>query len=153
MSVFVWPTPFWAVVRRNRRGIDKDYGPRGHSGCARRKWPCRGSWRRNIYTYAMACAGREPHTEASEGAACVVSTRGGSELRGVVSVGLGSAPFDRAFPPWTRPSWPRPFFPPSHTTVDVMLLICEPQHCLFKWGLEKKWEVQAKRAERIERGV
>lgn len=34
MSVFVWPTPFRALAKRNQRGIDKDYGPTGHSGCA-----------------------------------------------------------------------------------------------------------------------
>lgn len=93
----------------------------------RPQWVCEKKvalpWRlalKHLYLCTMACAGREPHTEASEGAACVVSTRGGSELRGVVSVGLGSAPFDRAFSPWTRPSRPRLFFPPSRTTVDVL---------------------------------
>lgn len=34
MSVFVWPTPFRALAKCNQRGIDKDYGPTGHSGCA-----------------------------------------------------------------------------------------------------------------------
>lgn len=34
MSVFIWPTPFRALAKRNQRGIDKDYGPTGHSGCA-----------------------------------------------------------------------------------------------------------------------
>lgn len=34
MSVFVWPTPFRALAKRNQHGIDKDYGPTGHSGCA-----------------------------------------------------------------------------------------------------------------------
>ncbi len=34
MSVFAWPTPFRALAKCNQRGIDKDYGPTGHSGCA-----------------------------------------------------------------------------------------------------------------------
>lgn len=34
MSVFVWPTLFRALAKLNQRGIDKDYGPTGHSGCA-----------------------------------------------------------------------------------------------------------------------
>lgn len=34
MAVFVWPTPFRALAKRNQCGIDKDYGPTGHSGCA-----------------------------------------------------------------------------------------------------------------------
>lgn len=37
MSVFVWPTPFRALAKCNQRGIDKDYGPTGHSGCAEKK--------------------------------------------------------------------------------------------------------------------
>lgn len=39
MSVFVWPTPFRALVERTQRGIDKDYGPTGHSGCAKENGP------------------------------------------------------------------------------------------------------------------
>lgn len=34
MSMFVWPTLFRALAKRNQHGIDKDYGPTGHSGCA-----------------------------------------------------------------------------------------------------------------------
>lgn len=34
MSVFVWPAPFGALAKCNQHGIDKNYGPTGHSGCA-----------------------------------------------------------------------------------------------------------------------
>lgn len=116
MSVFAWPAPFWVVVRRKWRGIDKDYSPRGHSGCARRKWPCRGGWRCSSYTYtAWHVLAGKPTLKPPREQPRVVLTRGGSEPRGGVRLGLGSAPFEGAFSPWTQPSRPLPVFPPSLT--------------------------------------
>lgn len=143
MAVFVWPAPFWAVVRRNRRGIDRDYGPRGHSGCCEKKVAL--PWRlapKHLYLCTVACAGRKPHTQASEGAASRGVEKGGSEPRGAASL------------TWLRP-FCRRVLSPGRSPVDLFrsppsitydhgqggkwnLFICEPPHCLFKWGLETK---------------
>lgn len=64
MSVFVWPTPFRALAKCNQRGIDKDYGPTGHSGCAEKKVAL--LWQlalKHIYLGTVAHAGAQLHTQ------------------------------------------------------------------------------------------
>lgn len=131
----------------------------------RPQWVCEKKvallWRlapKHIYLCTVAWAGKGAHTKASEEAASHGVERGGSEPKSVVSVWLGSAPFHGVFSPSMHPRRPLCLF--LSITSDCRhsgkwnLLICESQHWLFKWGLEKKkWGAQAKREERIERGV
>lgn len=115
----------------------------------RPQWVCENKvalpWRlalKHLYLYSMACAGREAHTEASEGAAS----------RGVDKERVWTQKWNKS---WTQL---RPFrgsvlsLDAAQSTSSVFpsitddrrrggkwnLLRCEPQHCLFKWGLEKK---------------
>lgn len=60
MSVFVWPTPFRALAKCNQRGIDKDYGPTGHSGCAERSGLALAA---GTETYILRHSGKCWHTE------------------------------------------------------------------------------------------
>lgn len=116
----------------------------------RPQWVCEKKvallWRlalEHIYLCTMACAGREPYTKASEEAV----------LHGVdkgrVSTQKRSKPLTWlrlfwVFSRWMQPSWPLAFLSPSLMVISDHrhsgkwnLLICEPQHCLFKWGLKK----------------
>lgn len=65
MSVFVWPASFRALAKCNQRGIDKDYGPTGHSGCAEKKKVAL-LWQlalKHIYLGTAAYAGTQWHTQ------------------------------------------------------------------------------------------
>ena len=63
MSVFVWPTPFSALAKRNQRGIDKDYGPTGHSGCAEKVASLWQLALKHIYLGTVAYARIQRHTQ------------------------------------------------------------------------------------------
>lgn len=91
MSVFVWPTPFGAHAKRNQRGIDKNYGPTGHSGCAEESGLTLAS---GTETYILRHSGirwqTETHTNTlrhrhkhmqREQQTCIASTRGESESK------------------------------------------------------------------------
>jgi len=59
MTVFVLPSPFWVLAKLNQRGIDKDYGPTGQSGCAEES----GLALEHIYLGTVAYAGTQRPTQ------------------------------------------------------------------------------------------
>lgn len=61
MSVFVWPTLSRALAKLNQRGIDKDCGPTGHSGCAEESGLALAT---GTETYILRHSGVRSHTEA-----------------------------------------------------------------------------------------
>lgn len=115
----------------------------------RPQWVCEKKvallWRlalKHIYLCTVACAGREPYTKASEEA-----------VSHGVDKGRVSTQKRCKLLTWLRLFW-WSFLsldaaqPTSCVSLFITydrrhsgkwnLLICEPQHCLFKWGLKKK---------------
>lgn len=90
MSVFVWPASFRALAKCNQRGIDKDYGPTGHSGCAEKKSGLalaagtetyilrHSSIRWHTVTYTNTLRRTRKSTWSKERQTCKASTRGES---------------------------------------------------------------------------
>lgn len=89
MSVFVWLTPFRALAKRNQCGIDKDYGPTGHSGCAEESGLALAAGTETyILRHSGTHVGTQRHTQAHthkhlqrERQTYIASTRGGSESK------------------------------------------------------------------------